>query len=615
LLYWHFRRVPRNTPMEFMFRLARWVLLCVLVTVWAESLCAHPPHIVILPGEYLNFVAAPGANPIFQNVTLVNGTHGHMPWTASASTANGLSWLNVVPAFGDLPGESFFESAMLTISVVSSALAPGVYYGQVIVSAPGIAGDPLTIPADNTPQVIEVALTVTAGGQAAPGIGLSQRSLAFTGGAGTARTYGSTIQVSNAGGGTLSWSLSTDGASNGWLSVKQIDSKSFSVAASVGGLSPGVYGGTVTISSPGAANSPKAIPVTFTIREPLPANLQLGSTSLKFDIIKGESDPPSQQITLANAGDFNLTWQAGASALNGGDWLAVSPSSGTNDAAVIVSASAASLAPGTYNGQIAFSAAGAVNSPAQVQVTLIVEPARPVFSTQSIVNAATFLTGAVAPGEIVSIFGANLGPSPPLLGTFDPIANKLSTMLGGTTVLFNGVAAPLYYASPGQLNVQVPFEVGSQGSAQITVQVAGLQPEFVTLPVGPVSLGIFMVQGSTRAAAANQDFSFNSPENPAAIGSVIHLYVTGQGSLTTPVATGAPAPVTPPFPVPRQQPVGVTMNGIQANVLFAGLAPGFVGLTQIDAQIPKALAPSSNVSVSVGMGFSQAPVPALIAVR
>ncbi|HYL95150.1 MAG TPA: hypothetical protein VET69_05020, partial [Terriglobales bacterium] len=394
---------------------------------FAAGIWAHPPHIVILPSEYVNFVVAPGGNPSFQTLTLVNGTHGHMPWTATAATASGGSWLTVAPAFGDLPGSSFFESATLTLSAVSSSLAPGVYYGTVTISAPGVAGDTLSLPADNTPQVIEVALTITTTGQAAPGIGLTQKSLAFTGGAGTGRSYTAAIQVSNAGGGALNWSLSTDAASNAWLSVRQVDAKSFSVTASVGNLATGVYSGTITVTAPGAANSPRMIPVAFTIRDPLPANLQLGTTSLKFEIIKGEPDPAPQQVTIDNAGDFNLSWQADAATFNGGDWLAVSPSSGSNAGAVTVMPSAASVQPGTYSGQISIGAPGAVNAPGKVQVNFIVDPPRPVFSNQSVVNAATFLAGAVAPGEIVSIFGANLGPTPGLAGALDPVTNKLRT--------------------------------------------------------------------------------------------------------------------------------------------------------------------------------------------
>ena len=615
LLYWaFFAASSENNQMRSRLRAAPAIQFCLLFVLFAAAIWAHPPHIVILPSEYVNFVVAPGANPSFQVLTLVNGTHGNMPWTANAETASGGSWLTVAPGRGDLPGESFFESAPLTVSAVPGSLAPGVYYGRVTVSANGAAGDPPALPADNTPQVIEVALTVTTTGQAAPGIGLSQQNLVFTGGAGTSRNFTTAIQVSNLGGGSLNWSLSADAASKGWLSVAQVDAKSFSVTAAVNSLPTGTYSGTITVTASGAANSPKAIPVLFTIRDPLPANLQLGATSLKFEIIKGEPDPAPQQVTIDNAGDFNLSWQADASTFNGGDWLAVAPSSGSNAGVVTVTPSAASLQPGTYTGQISVSAPGAVNAPGKVQVNFVVDPPRPVFSTQSIVNAATFLAGAVAPGEIISIFGANLGPAAGLVGALDPVTNKLRTTLGPTTITFDGVPAPLYYASAGQVNLQVPFEVASRSSTQIVANIAGLNPVSITVPVQAVSIGIFTVNGK-RAAALNQDFTVNTPDNPAAIGSAVHLYITGQGVLDTAVATGSPAPLAPPFPAPRLQPVGVTMNGIQAKVLFAGLAPDFVGLTQIDVEVPKALIPSDSVSVSVGIGFNQSPMPALIAVR
>jgi uncharacterized protein (TIGR03437 family) len=180
--------------------------------------------------------------------------------------------------------------------------------------------------------------------------------------------------------------------------------------------------------------------------------------------------------------------------------------------------------------------------------------------------------------------------------------------------MFNGVAAPLFYVSGGQVNLQVPFEVVNQNSAVLTVTSAGLSPASVTVPVADTALGIFTVD-NTRAAALNEDYSLNTPSNPATIGSVIQLYVTGQGAVNPKLATGLAAPSSPPFPAPTLQPVGVTMNGIQAKVDFAGLAPNFIGLLQINAVIPKALIPSNDISVSVGIGLNQAPASVLIAVR
>jgi len=102
-----------------------------------------------------------------------------------------------------------------------------------------------------------------------------------------------------------------------------------------------------------------------------------------------------------------------------------------------------------------------------------------------------------------------------------------------------------------------------------------------------------------RAAALNQNYTVNLPVNPALRGSVVQLYLTGQGLLDPPMETGAPAPGSPPLPAPRL-PVTVTMDGRPAPVLFAGAAPGFVGLLQVNAEVPADLSPSSDVNVLVG---------------
>src|SRR5262249_47545770 len=159
--------------------------------------------------------------------------------------------------------------------------------------------------------------------------------------------------------------------------------------------------------------------------------------------------------------------------------------------------------------------------------------------------------------------------------------------------------------------LQVPFEVAGKASARMAVKVEGLDVVEINVLLGETAPGIFTTDG-TRAAALNQDFTLNTPENPAAVGSVIQLFLTGQGLLDTTVETGALAPSSPPFPRPLL-PVSVNIGGFDAKVLFAGLAPGFVGLTQINVEIPRGAGAASRVVVSFGPNQSGNSV--LIAVR
>jgi uncharacterized protein (TIGR03437 family) len=427
------------------------------------------------------------------------------------------------------------------------------------------------------------------------------------------------MQVSNLGGGTLNWTAAASTDSGGeWLSLSRTSGTGngpIFVSASVGSLAAGTYTGKVTVSAAGAANTPQSIPVTFTVREPIPATLAVSSLQVGFAAIAEAAKPAPQSLFISNLGETTLNWTVTATTFTGGAWLTVSPGSGADNGPIQISADTAGMGTGTYQGQITITSPGAVNSPIRVPVTLNLSKPTPRFQAIGVVNAATYRSTPVAPGEILSIFGARLGPEQPSQAQFDPDTGKLPTTLGGVQVTFDGVPAPLYFVSFGQLNLQVPFEVVGKASVRVVVTVPDLDPAGVTVAVAEASPGLFTTGGDLRRAlAVNQDNSINAADNPAAAGSVVVLYLTGQGMTNPKVATGAPAPVVSPFPLPVLG-VTVTMDNLPARVIFAGLAPGFVGLTQINAEVPRAVLPSSNVPVSVSLGPYQAERVAMIAVR
>ncbi|MBI3695732.1 MAG: hypothetical protein HY238_12950 [Acidobacteria bacterium] len=579
-----------------------------LAALLAGSAWAHAPHLV-LSRKYLNFVAAPGGNnPPLQPVKLENSTHGRMVWTATVAvvTPSGGNWLAVDPPVGMLPGLVDDESGIVIVSVVSKNLAAGVYYGTITISAPGDTG------ADNTPQVIEVALTVTSSGQAAPGIAVAPDALAFEGVAGSGRSYNLSVNVINAGGGTLNWSATAETTSGGnWLSVVQVNASTAAITARVGDLARGSYSGRVVISAPGAANPTKVIPVIFAVRDPRPPVILSIPTSLSFATFSDAGSPPPQALSVSNGGEGTLNWRIEATTFNGGAWLQVTAPGPSGTATV--SAELGSLGAGTYAGRLTIIAEGATNSPVQVPVTFTVRPPQVTFERSTVVNAASFQPQSLAPGEIVSIFGSRLGPREGAVFALDPATQKIPTTLAGTTVTFDGVRAPLYYVSYNQVNLQVPFEVADKGSVRMVVTATGVEPGETTVSIVEAAPGIFTV-GDNRAAALNQDFTLNSPDNPADAGSVIQLFITGQGVLDTKVETGALAPVAPPFPKPVLR-VAVNIGGFEAKVLFAGLAPGFVGLTQINVEVPRGAGPTNQARVVVGFGFNQTLTPAFVAVR
>ena len=166
----------------------------------------------------------------------------------------------------------------------------------------------------------------------------------------------------------------------------------------------------------------------------------------------------------------------------------------------------------------------------------------------------------------------------------------LPTILAGATVTFNGIAAPLFYATSGQINAQVPFGIPT-GAVSVQVRRGGLSSVAQTIQVAGVSPGIFTLnqQGTGDGAilhAAN--FQAVNAASPAQGNEFILIYCTGLGPTNPAVASGAAAPVNPPLAQTQSTPV-VMIGGQAAEVTYSGMAPGFVGLYQINAKVPSGL--------------------------
>jgi uncharacterized protein (TIGR03437 family) len=197
-----------------------------------------------------------------------------------------------------------------------------------------------------------------------------------------------------------------------------------------------------------------------------------------------------------------------------------------------------------------------------------------------------------APGMILTIYGSNLSPV-----TASASSVPLPPAMSGVTVTINGVAAPIWYVSPGQLNVQVPYETPLNTAVQLTVNNNGQSAasSFVAAIAAP---GIFTdAQGEPL------------PNTSAALGQVVTMYVTGVGAVTPGIASGAAPPGGTPLnslPVPQQK-VIVTVGGVNAPISFAGIPWGLVGIMQVNYQIPTGMALGPQpVVVTVGTTASKA---------
>jgi uncharacterized protein (TIGR03437 family) len=223
-----------------------------------------------------------------------------------------------------------------------------------------------------------------------------------------------------------------------------------------------------------------------------------------------------------------------------------------------------------------------------------------------VVNAASFLGGPVSPGELVTIFGSGIGPATPASATIDPANGKLATTIGGLQVLFNGTPAPMIYASSTQISAVVPYEMSLISNPSVWIEYAGETSNAYPLTTAATAPGLFAQNssGSGTGAILNQDNSLNGPGHPAAKGSIVQMFLTGEGQTNPPGVTGKITTVTLPPPQVTPAPLQsiLVSTGGQALYTYAGEAPGMVaGVMQLNVQIPAGV-PSGAMEVLVSIG-------------
>ncbi len=224
----------------------------------------------------------------------------------------------------------------------------------------------------------------------------------------------------------------------------------------------------------------------------------------------------------------------------------------------------------------------------------------PVFAAGGLVNAASYSSGGLVPGEIATVFGTGLTQAAGInLASSLPLAASLDNAV----VVVNGIAAPVFAVDnvngQQQINFQVPWEAGTLTTA--TVQVIGLNGAAsaqVTVPILAAQPGIFSYSagGVVYGAILHANDQLADTAHPAAPGETVLIYCTGLGAVSPPPAAGAAAGGSSPT-------AGVapgTIGGAAASVSFSGLAPGFVGLYQINAVVPSVAPGNQPVVVSIG---------------
>ena len=213
-----------------------------------------------------------------------------------------------------------------------------------------------------------------------------------------------------------------------------------------------------------------------------------------------------------------------------------------------------------------------------------------------VLNAASFAppTYPISGGTLLSLFGSGLAPSEATAKT-----TPLPTSLAGISVTINGVLAPLFFVSAGQINLQTPFST-SGTPATIVVNNNGELSNGVVVPVEASSPGIFSVEetGIAPGVLTHADFKLITEANPALPGETIIIFLTGVGALNPPIADGSAGPADP-LSFTTDPNVSVLFGGEEGRIFFSGAAPFFVGLYQINVTIPDTVFPGPAVPVTI----------------
>jgi uncharacterized protein (TIGR03437 family) len=370
------------------------------------------------------------------------------------------------------------------------------------------------------------------------------------------------------------------------------------------GMPEGTYNGTVQVGG-SAFNADNKVVQTRLVITSQPIAFA-GPTRVSARVAQN-SAPTVVNVGVGNRGLGTLSLTSMTAAMtNGAGWLSAALSTSFTGGAVTLTPG--TLAPGTYRGTVTF-ATNAINAPSlvvPVEMEVVATPL-PTVSVGGILNNATFAVGdSLGVGAIAAVFGEFFGEGL----NYAPGA-PLPTTLGGVRVLVNGTAAPLYFTSPGQINFQVPFET-TGGSAVVQVERNGVVGNRASVNVVVNAGRILVWPGLRHGIIVNADGTLPLPTSirlgtytskPVRPGETLVIYAIGFGQTSPPVQTGAASPTTPlaqlPNVIVRFGIPGLFDSSIPVQASFAGLTPSFVGLYQINVQVPEGIPTQDEYDLSI----------------
>lgn len=369
----------------------------------------------------------------------------------------------------------------------------------------------------------------------------------------------------------------------------------------------GTYTGHITTQTlSGIASDNATVTVTFTI-----TNLPIVQAVTAPVQITGDQGGQSvtQYVTLNTNGTGTLALTGATASSTTGNFLSASVANGTT---VAIAANPGSLGPGLYTGSVNIASNAANSSHISIPIEFTVNPQGvPQISTGGVVNIATYLSENLGQGDIVAVFGDQLAPAGTSAQNQGP--PPLATTLGQTQVLVNGVAAPLYYVSPGQINFQLSYNAPT-GQATVQVMNNGVAGNTRSINVTATEPRVLVwpstIIGGTYGVVVNADGSLTLPSGtpvsgfqtkPAKAGDNIVIYCVGFGQTSPAASDGAAATAVPTQNVSQ---VNVEFGGAFQNIaiaksFYAGLTPTAVGLYQVNVTIPPNTPTGSAVPVTI----------------
>jgi uncharacterized protein (TIGR03437 family) len=568
---------------------------------------------------------AGGSAPPAQSFSVLNGGGSALSWTAATSTLSGGSaWLSATPASGRSDATS---SPAIQVRVSPAGLAPGDYYGQLQISADGVA---------NSPQSVSVVLTVVGSDVALPPV-VQPTGLVFVGQVGATNVTPQNVEITNLT--TKDLSLTTTSffePGNNWFTAPKIGTAKpgqplrLAIQPVLTGLAAGVYRGELTtrftetgatrridillIVIPRPTSSAKPDASLFALgcapTKLIPIFTQLGAsftttaawpTSLELRVVDDCGDPMI-------AGSVVVTFSSGdplvaLTSLRDGRWTGAWQARNAGAAPVTITAKAQLTSPNL---------AGTAVIGGNVQPNA----SAPVIAAGGAVSPASFARLApLAPGSLVRISGSNLAQGSTLATEL-----PLKTELNGTQVLLAGRSMPLRYASDGQIDAVVPFDVPINATQQMIVRRAASYSGPEPIIIAAAQPAIFTKDGSGKGAALlaaikpdGTQFIVDA-DNPVTEGDTVVISCAGLGPVDPPIAAGAAAPADAPSQTVN--PVTVTIGGQSATVVSAVLAsnPELTGVYQVKVTVPPGITPAPDAPLIVTVA-DQSSQPVTIAVK